>query len=192
MNLQGQKIILLDLGGVVFQSSGISGDKIDWEIISGLNRKYGAGLDVGEDLFPNFLHEYNQLTNLSLDGRQFLQEVFNTLEMNLSLIKLVKSFGDIIIVSDNYRENISYISRRFNFSEWAIHQVYTYDYQLYKSDPAFFRKLIVDFPEYDPVNMVLIDDSEENIRSASSSGIAGIRYENNAQTARDLTSLFPT
>lgn len=55
--MQHKKITLLDLGGVVFQSTGISNEKIHWETISRLNHKYGYELNVGEDKYPAFLNE---------------------------------------------------------------------------------------------------------------------------------------
>jgi len=113
--MKQRKITLLDLGGVVFQSTGVSNKKINWEIISRLNKKYGDKLSRGEDKFPDFLNEYNQLTKQSLVGKEFLKEVFNTLEINKELIEMIRKESDIIIVSDNYRENIEYISKRYDF-----------------------------------------------------------------------------
>lgn len=121
------KITLLDLGGVVFQSTGISNGLINWPIITSLNDKYGHELNIGKNKFPEFMVEYNLLTNQNLSGKKFLEAVFDTLEINQELIDMVQRVSSIVIVSDNYRENIEYISERFEFSKWADKQYYSYE-----------------------------------------------------------------
>ncbi|MEM8528560.1 MAG: hypothetical protein AAGG68_28235 [Bacteroidota bacterium] len=157
--MRNRKITLLDLGGVVFQSTGISNNEIDWTIISQLNDQYGARMDLGEDVFSDFLSEYNQLTKNSLEGELFLEKVFDTLEFNTALIDFLRKRSNIIIVSDNYRENIAYISKRYHFDEWSIRQVYSYDYQMHKSNPNFFKCLLDDLEDLQYEDLVFIDDS---------------------------------
>ncbi|MEM9719036.1 MAG: HAD-IA family hydrolase [Bacteroidota bacterium] len=181
-----RKIALLDLGGVVFQSTGTSSQKIHWPVISTLNAKYGHQWNIGKNVFPDFLATYNKMTDQSLSGEEFLKEIWDTLEMNRELVELIRKEHDIVIVSDNYRENITYISQRFSFEEWAIHQFYSFDFQLEKSNPDFFRKVLARLPACSPVDMLLIDDSLENIESASMLGIAGIQYKSNSQVNRQL------
>ncbi len=71
-----RKATLPDLGGVVFQSTGISNQKIDWNIISQLNYKYGHDLNIGKDMLPQFFSEYNQLTNQQLKKDDFLKNSY--------------------------------------------------------------------------------------------------------------------
>ena len=175
------KIALLDLGGVVFQSTGVSNKKINWDIISRLNKKYGNELSLGEDKFPDFLVEYNELSNQSLSGQKFLEEIWQTLEMNTELVEIVRAQSDIIIVSDNYRENIDYVSKKYNFNDWSIQQIYSFDYKMLKSNPDFFKRLITDIDDYSVGEMIFIDDSIKKIESAAKSGIKGILYQDNEQ-----------
>ena len=184
--MKRRKITLLDLGGVVFQSTGTSNDKINWKIISSLNNKYGYELNIGKNRFTDFLTEYNKLSNQDLTREEFLKEVFDTLEMNKELIEIVKEKSDIVIVSDNYRENIEYISKRYNFKDWSIKQIYSFDYQMVKSNPNFFEKLIKELKGYKIEEMIYIDDSISKIESAKRSGIKGIQYQNNEQIRVEL------
>ena len=184
--MKKHKITLLDLGGVVFQSSGISNKKIDWKIINSLNYKYGHELNIGENKFPMFLAEYNQRTKQRLSKIEFLKEVFDTLKINAELIEIIKAKTDIIIVSDNYRENINYISKRYEFEKWSTGQIYSYDYKMVKSNPDFFKKLLSEWPNYHPEEMLFIDDSREKIESAEESGIRGILYQSNEQIKNEL------
>ena len=186
------KIILLDLGGVVFQSTGESNTKINWEIISKLNYKYGFDLNIGEDLFPVFLKEYNNLSNQELEGKDFLKEVFDTLQINQSLINYLRLHSDIVIVSDNYRENIEYISDRYNFKDWSIREIYSFDYKMIKEDPKFFKRLLKELLPNKPTEMLFIDDSPEKIKSAEDQGVPGILFKNNEQVIKDFELRYKT
>lgn len=184
-----QRITLLDLGGVVFQSTGRSNDRIDWSTISQLNYKYGHALNIGEDQFPTFMREYNKLTDQDLSGELFLKLVFDTLKINTELIKFLRKDSNIIIVSDNYRENIEYISGRYAFDEWAIHQIYSFDYKMVKADLGFFPRLLEELSDYQKEDMLFIDDSIEKIASAAKSGIKGILFNNNPQVFTEIGHL---
>lgn len=183
-------IILLDLGGVVFQSTGNSTKHIDWKIITELNHIYGYDLNIGEDRFPDFMVDYNQLTAQKLTGDQFLKNLFDTLKINQELIEIVQEYGDIIIVSDNYKENIDYISKRYDFKSWAVAQVYSYNFKMQKSNPLFFEELLSNFKELDQRKLVLIDDSLSKLNSAKQNGIAGIHYQSNQQTKKELAEFY--
>lgn len=184
------KITLLDLGGVVFQSSGESNEKINWEIIAKLNHIYGHDLNIGMDIFPDFMSEYNILTNQNLAGAEFLRLVFDTLAINTTLIDFIIKHSQIIIVSDNYRENIEYISRRYDFNKWAIDQIYSFDYEMVKSDLRFFEKLVVDLKDHCVESMIFIDDSQTKLDSAAKSGIQGVLFKNNTQTIEHLSRYY--
>lgn len=168
--------ILLDLGGVVFQATGTSNELIDWSVISPLNHKYGGGMSVGDVALPTFLAEYNAATNQQLTGEEFLEAIWDTLEMNTELVKYLNARYDIIIVSDNYRENIEYVAQRFDFASWATRQVYSYDYGVLKEEPVFFERLIKELP-YAPEELTLIDDSPNKLAAAATVGIKGILFK---------------
>lgn len=172
--------ILLDLGGVVFNATGTSNQKIDWGIITQLNHKYGHQLNIGEDVFPLFMLDYNQLTNQTLTGSEFLEFIFDTLSFNSELVDFLKPQFRIYIVSDNYKENIAYISQRYHFATWAEKQFYSFDFQLEKSNPLFFQRLL-DTIKLKPEELLFIDDSKSKIESAEQSGIRGVLFENNEQ-----------
>lgn len=179
--MKKQKITLLDLGGVVFQSTGVSNELINWDTISILNHKYGHDLNIGADVFPVFMDDYNKLTKQSLTGDEFLEAVFDTLEINQELIDMISKESDIIIVSDNYRENIEYISERYAFNRWATKQIYSFDYKMVKSNPDFFKRLLAELGEFKCEDMLFIDDSENKLASANQHGIKGILFKNNQQ-----------
>lgn len=183
------KITLLDLGGVVFQTKGKSSPCINWDIIHVLNNKYGKYLDLGVDSFSEFIAEYNIRTKQAVTGQEFLKELYDTLDFNQELIDFVSKDSEIMIVSDNYRENIEYISRRYHFDQWATRQFYSFEYQLYKSNPDFFKKLLLDIRPHTAEQLVLIDDSQSKLESASRNDIAGILFQSNDQVKQACKNL---
>lgn len=183
---QQGKFVLLDLGGVVFQSTGISNQRIDWPTITQLNAIYGFDLNIGKDRFPQFIRDYNQRTGQALRAMEFLKELFDTLAINTELIELIRHKREIIIVSDNYRENIQYISKRYDFNSWSIQQIYSFDYEMEKSNPLFFQRLLKDNHHLSIENIVFIDDSLSKIKSAATQGIQGILFKDNTQLKEEL------
>lgn len=182
------KVVLLDLGGVVFNSTGKESSKINWSIISKLNEKYGYDLDIGKDLFSNFLEEYNQETNQNLEEEDFLKSIFDTLDFNNELVNFLKEKFKIVILSDNYRENINYISKRYNFSDWAYKEFYSFDFGKIKSDKSLFLDVLEKLDEK-PENCIFIDDYEINIKNAKELGINGILFENNKKVFEKINQL---
>ncbi len=180
--------ILLDLGGVVFQSTGRSNATIDWAAITELNHRYGHALNIGEDQFPAFMADYNRMTQQQLTGADFLKAVFDTLEMNTELVETLRAKYEIVIVSDNYRENIAYISQRYAFHEWAAQQIYSYDYAMVKGDRAFFQRLLTEVDRATD-DLLLIDDSPKKLQSALDCGIKGILFRNNELVFQELATL---
>jgi len=182
------KTVLLDLGGVVFNSTGVSNEKINWTTITELNHKYGFQLNIGEDVFSDFMADYNQMTQQKITGAEFLKLVFDTLEFNQELVDFLSIDHRIIIVSDNYRENIEYISQRYHFSDWAIQQYYSFDFKMEKAETDFF-KLLLEKIKVDAKDVILIDDSIHKIVSAARHGIKGILYKNVEQVKKEFLRL---
>jgi FMN phosphatase YigB (HAD superfamily) len=176
------------LGGVVFQSTGNFNETIDWEVIFRLNNIYGHDLNIGKDVFPVFMKEYNRFTHQQLKGQVFLKNVFDILQINQELIDLLSAFYPLVIVSDNYRENITYIAERYQFASWSEKQIYSFDYGMVKGDPRFFAQLLQE-TSYETANLIFIDDSIEKIKSAAAHGILGIHYVNNTQLRKELTQV---
>jgi putative hydrolase of the HAD superfamily len=182
------KTVLLDLGGVVFNSTGKDSNKINWKVISELNEKYGYELDIGKGIFQNFLDEYNLKTNQNLSEEEFLKSIFDTLEFNSDLVDFLKNDYKIVILSDNYRDNINYISKRYNFLEWSSEQFYSYDFKMTKSNKTIFSKVLEKLG-VEAKDCIFIDDDKNNVENAKSLGISSILYKNNEETFNTIHSL---
>ena len=175
------KNVLLDLGGVVFNSTGVSNAKIDWKIISQLNEKYGHQLNLGDISVAPFLAEYNQITNQDLIETDFLKNIFDTLSFNQELVKFLQErFTNIFILSDNYRENIEYISKRYFFKNWCHQEFYSFDFKMTKSNPQIFQ-LVLDKLGLPADEILFIDDYPNHISNAKKMGIKGICFKDNEQ-----------
>ena len=187
--LPKDKTILLDLGGVVFNSTGSSNETIHWSVIAELNEQFGHRLNVGEDCFQDFMQTYNSQTEQQLSGALFLKQVFDTLVFNQPLIDLLQPHFNIIIVSDNYRENIAYIEERYQFSSWSEAAYYSYDFEMVKGNPDFFVQLKKEINL--PVeHLLLIDDSINKLASAKRNEIQGICYRDVNQVNTELKEKY--
>lgn len=183
--------LLLDLGGVVFESTGVSNEKIDWRIISQLNNKYGHELNIGADVFPSFLQDYNRLTNQSLSPAVFLEVIWETLRFNKALIEFLLPDFDIYILSDNYRENIEYISKKYNFKDWATGQFYSFEFGMGKEKVEIFHKVIEALP-YSANQLLFVDDSQYKIDNARLAGINSILFVSNEDLFESLNNRKPS
>ncbi|MEO0470259.1 MAG: HAD-IA family hydrolase [Bacteroidota bacterium] len=179
------KHLLLDLGGVVFESSGRESQFIQWKQIGKLNHQYGHDLNLGKDYFADFLRDYNHLTGQHLSGEAFLQAIFDTLDFNHTLVDCLQKRFHLHILSDNYRENITYISHRYEFHRWSETQFYSFQYGMTKSDPRLFEKVLDEIGVI-AEDVVFIDDDINNIRLAQNLGITGIQFVNNAQIFKEI------
>lgn len=188
LNQGEMRIILLDLGGVVFRASGRVSPQVDWEVITELNSKYGRDLDIGRDLFGQFLIEYNEKTDQQLSNDEFFQAIYGVVDFNWELLEFLKKRFEIIILSDNYRENIEYISPRCRFSEWAMAEFYSFDLGMTKADKALFA-IVLDQLQVSAADCLLIDDDPGNVQLAAELGINGIAFENNRQIFQELSLL---
>jgi len=63
-------------------------------------------------------------------------------------------------------------------------QFYSFDYQMHKSNPDFFKRLLNDLEDYDIENLLFIDDSLSKLESAAKNGIQGILFQNNEQVKK--------
>ncbi len=181
-------VILLDLGGVTFGSTGINIPGIEWKIISELNYKYGSEMCVGKNVFPEFMKEYNSRMNLDWSGEKFLVEIWKTLTFNNELVYDVLAGYDIYIASDNYKENIDYISPIYKFSEWSIKQYMSCDLKCEKGNILFWKKLLEDI-NIPASKLLLIDDSDYKLEAAAQVGIRGLLYKDNSQLVKELSEL---
>lgn len=185
--MASQKSILLDLGGVVFEYSGRDSDTIDWTIVKELNLTFDK-LSLGQDTLENYLGEYNRRTALNLNPREFLENIWDTLTYNEDLITYLRTRYPIYILSDNYRENIAYISKRFHFQDWCRRQFYSFDFEMTKTNPTIFVKVIEEL-EIPIEDLIFIDDSPEKIASARSVGLQSIQFLNNQQLFDELSTI---
>ena len=183
------KTLLLDLGGVVFQSTGISNHIIDWSIITKLNNKYGHALNIGTIELSIFLDEYNLETQQNLQPEEFLSNIFDTLEFNKELLDFLKGRFDIYIFSDNYRENIEYISKRYDFDKWSKGQFYSFDFQMTKYEKTLFEK-VIEILKLPPDEILFIDDSPGKIANGALVGLHAIRFKTNEQVFAEVENLL--
>ena len=102
---------------------------------------------------------------------------------------LVKGRPEIWLVSDHIAERageIEYLHQ--DVFDLTSRQIWSFKRRQIKSDPSFFPELIADY-RLVPEEIVFIDDLQENLDSAASTGITGIKFENAEQLEAELSAL---
>lgn len=188
--IREQPLILLDLGGVVFDYRGKQSPTINWDIVLELNSTF-SGLSLGKDTLDSYLHEYNTRTSQALSKREFLDDIWDTIEYNEELVRWLQRHFSIYILSDNYRENIEYVTERFNLDSWSEAAYYSYQFGMTKASPELFRQVIkrIGRPATD---FIFVDDSDYKLETAAQVGLRGVKHVDNESTIAALEKLLPT
>lgn len=179
---------LIDLGGVLFTRNEHRSGSLDWEMIDSLNSSMGDDLDIGRASLDLFVQRYNELAGAQLTSILFLEKVFSEFDLNRTLLEAVSQKLTICIASDNYKENVEFIKERFRLSDWTHKEYYSYSLGNFKSEQAFFTKVMSDLG-CEAGDCLFIDDSIQNINAASSLGIRTIHFRNNEQAITELNNL---
>ncbi|MFT4308457.1 MAG: HAD-IA family hydrolase [Candidatus Woesearchaeota archaeon] len=182
-----KRIILLDLGGVVFGPPHIT-DNTESSVLHELFERYGTALDLDElPRFDSFMDAYNEALGSAITTEAFFTRLYDHRTFNTELIEYLQRFT-VYITSNNYKANTEYLTKRFKPSEWSSGQFYSYEMGVAKPDPAFFTQILTAIGA-SASECIFIDDNEKNVRAAIALGISGIRFETNAQTFRAIEEL---
>ena len=109
--------------------------------------------------------------------------------MNRELVEWLKPRFRLFILSDNYRENIAFISQRFHFADWTEGQYYSFDFELDKTNPEIFRLVLEDLG-LKGSSVFYLDDDPGNIERAAAFRVKGVQFTNNEQAFAELEALL--
>lgn len=133
---------------------------------------------------------------LNLEGRakkeDFLEELIKGYQVNprvKRLIKKIRGQGILSAVcSNNYRDNIENLDKRFNFLSDFDMAVFSYEVGVLKPGKRIFEELIKR-SRVKPEEIVYSDDDPEKIQGAEELGIKTFVYQDFDQFCRELEKL---
>lgn len=194
------KVILFDLGGVLFTN----GTK---KFIGYLHTKYGTDKDllknivdkgeipdayregkIGRDEFWKAVQEKLQLpeSTESLEkewiyGYELIEETKNIIQ------ELTKSYK-VYFLSDNVKERVDAINKKFNFLMWFEGGVFSHEVGIRKPNPKIYQ-FALEKAGVKPQETVFIDDKESALLPAKDMGITTLLFESPTQLRNDLKKI---
>jgi len=157
---------------------------------------------LDEDLFwEDFIRDCEDLPFSAEDAKQAFRDnmrrpgIDGTFELYKSIKKVAKYIGsdekvegapEMWIISDHIKECIPDLNvYHQEVFEYAKAMIWSCDFGIIKQDPEFFGVLISKF-DFDPSELIFVDDNLKNVEAAREYGIYAIVFENAKQLESDL------
>lgn len=145
-------------------------------------------LPKANDIF-SYWKPYLLKWELDLSKKDFLDFWFSVEKEDKEMInfarKLKKKGLKIFILSNNFAERTNYYSQNFHFFNIFDKVYYSWQTGFVKPDIEAYKNILKD-NNLKSEEVVYVDDSKENIESASRLGIKGILFENLEQIKEQL------
>ncbi len=192
------RFIIFDLGGVlikilpekffkkVCKNSGITPDKI----ISRAEES-NCGIKLPQEIFDELKEEYGIPLSKNEIIKSFQQDWIGDIIKPMEKLanRLIKEKYKVCILSNTNKLHMDYVNPMFNnFKHY--HKVYlSYKLKLQKPGREIFEYIINDL-QAKPGEILFIDDSEENIKGASSIGMRTIQVRKNKPDVKKIRKVF--
>ncbi len=174
------KGMVFDLDGVYFKN----GTK---NFLENLSSRYGVSLENAREVYlkSNLMKSYKKgeisgkefwdwaIKQWGVDATQkeilkLLEEGYEINPKALKIIQKIRKEGiKAIICSNNFKERINVLEKRFNFQKDFDYVILSYKHRILK--PGLMEK-IVEKTKMKPGEIVIIDDSEDTIKAAKELG----------------------
>lgn len=189
------RVIGFDCGGVLLTDSW-NPDKISkkfgipskvlwrrtWENLNPLER----GRISEEDFLTRVLRSYE----LSLEGvrREIRSQMRVLYPENFDLIRKLRGKYDLALMNNECREWNRYRMRRFKLEELFDHVFSSCKLGKAKPDEGYYREVLGRLG-VEPGDLVFVDNTERNVRSAEGLGIRSISFESPGQLRKELAKI---
>lgn len=190
------KAIIFDLGGVVFTNGakkfietlanryGIAQEKIK-EVLDGeIGSKYRTGKMPREQFWKTFLHELN----INADFEALELEWINGYELIEGTIELIDTLSKrykIYFLSDNTKERVKRLDKKYNFLSWFADGVFSHQVGYRKPHPKIYEA-VVKKAQVKPNEAVFIDDKPHFLPPAKAMGMLTFAFETPKKLREDL------
>jgi len=191
--------IIFDLGGVLFRNGTknvisllekkyfISNDKLI-DIFYGQNSfDFRAGKISSTEYWESIYSKYHDLKHIDLKTLWYDSYTVNV-DIYRAVIELKKKYI-LGILSDNIRERVEYLEKRYNFSKCFNFWLYSYDTGFCKTNVQIFK--VLDY-YLNSLNLLreetlIIDDYHEYLLEAEKLGYTTIHYKENDDIVSKLS-----
>lgn len=190
------KVIIFDLGGVLFTN----GTKQFIEMVS---QGYGVEKEKIKEVMDGELGSLYREAKITRD--EFWQKVIaalgiqaNSDELEKAWIhgyELIEGTKDLVqelakkykvyFLSDNVKERIDYISKRYNFLDWFEGGVFSHEVGIRKPNPQIY-KLVLEKAQVNADEAVFIDDKPSLLIPAKEIGMLTFAFESPEKLREDM------
>lgn len=193
------KVIIFDLGGVVFENG-------TRKIKEFLKREYHLTEDILNIMFyghETYLFRTGQLSpnefwsfidsiavqeKLEIrknEIRSLWYNFFTPREGIFTLLELLHNNYELGIISGNIKERISFLDEKYNFRKYFDWEVYSFDVGVNKPDPKIYQEALMKTKELSS-KCLYIDDKDIFIEPAKKLGMHTILFKNYEVLLKDM------
>jgi FMN phosphatase YigB (HAD superfamily) len=187
------KAIILDLGGVIFDNGtkktveyinkgyGIHTNKLheifygfaSWELRKG-KLSYRSFWDQIYAMFPEF---YQNVGNIA---EEYWHNSYSINHSVIELVKRIKQFYVVGVISGNIKERIEFLESKYNFSQYIDFSIYSFDSGLDKLSAELYKKASDKLNEggITPKESLFIDDNLDCLETAQKLGFNTYLFSN--------------
>jgi putative hydrolase of the HAD superfamily len=150
---------------------------------------YDQGLVTAEDYWLGFARSAGIPIDAGLIGklRDWDTEMWSKTNPQMTewLGKLSSAGLTMILLSNMEFDMAAYARQNFHWLAYFHHKVFSCEVGLVKPDPAIFQQCI-QRAGVKPQDALFVDDREENVRAARTTGITAIQFQSVKQLRADL------
>jgi putative hydrolase of the HAD superfamily len=182
------KAIIFDFGGVLAEEGfkeglmtigkekGFDPDHF-FKILSEL--VYQTGYVTGSSDEHAYWNAVREKTGVTGDDKKLREEVLKRLKLRpemMELVKKIKSSGFIVAILSDQTNWLDDLNQRTPFYQHFDHVFNSFYLKKTKRDPSLFRDICVQLG-LKPEEILLVDDSPDNIKRAASEGLKTIHFK---------------
>lgn len=190
------KVIIFDLGGVLFtngtkqfiemvsQRYGVEKEKVR-EVMDGeLGSLYREAKITREEFWQKVIEALRIQANSDELEKTWIHE-YELIEGTRDLVQELSKKYKVYFLSDNVKERIDYISKRYNFLTWFEGGVFSHEVGIRKPNPEIY-KLVLEKAQVNANEAVFIDDKPSLLVPAKEMGMLTFAFESPEKLRENL------
>ena len=194
------KVIFFDLGGVLFTNGTkkfvayvsnkyrLNKEHIKSVIDTGeIPDAYREGRIGREQFWNKVQHELNLPEDIETLEREWI-EGYELIEETRDIIQELSKKYKVYFLSDNVKERVEAVDKKFNFLSWFEDGVFSHDVGVRKPNPKIYR-IALQNANVKPEEAVFIDDKESALKPAKEMGMITILFEEPEKLREQLNLL---
>ncbi|MGQ9782059.1 MAG: HAD family hydrolase [Nitrososphaeria archaeon] len=202
MSHSGIKAIVFDLGGVYFADGTTKAlkqfekmlrvPKGELDNFFG-GQYYGRDYRLGKIDSEEFWRAVKERLNLDSEMIRTLEEIWHSSYTRnkgmKTLVRTLRKRYKVAALSDNIKERVEYLNKRYGLDKEFDCHVYSFEYGLLKPDKQLLEILIKRL-QVEKDEVIIVDNSAKNVESFRKAGFKAIRFRSVSQIRTELLNIL--